>query len=145
MLVRKKDSRPLTKADKEAALNLKTLFERSEYTQRSLGIAYGNGDESEQISQSAVSQYLHGKVPLGTIATMRFARCFECHPTDIRPDFSYSDMVPGDIPPDILKIAAELSLLSPEVRADVAEIVNDIRKHGSSYHQLLRKFRNQNA
>jgi hypothetical protein len=45
--------------------------------------------EQMDITQGAVSQYLTGRVPLGVVATMKFANLLKCLPTDIRPDFPY--------------------------------------------------------
>lgn len=44
------------------------------------------------MTQGAVSQYLNGKIPLGTDATISFAHLFGCHPSDIRPGYLFDSV-----------------------------------------------------
>lgn len=76
-----KKTRKITASDKEAARRLLELWER---------LPKGKRPKQEDIpelgSQSAVSQYLNGKIALNFYAVCVFAKIIGCKPEDIRSD-----------------------------------------------------------
>ncbi len=75
----------LSLADWEAARRLWRIWNEKKHalglTMESLGADLGMG-------KSAVSQYLHGGIPLGLEVTIRFAKRLGVHPTVIHPDWA---------------------------------------------------------
>lgn len=84
---RKKERKAkVTPADEDAAARLLAIWKRVSkakgWTQEDIADKWGE----KGITQGAVSQYLHGKVPLNLKAVMRFAALFDCKTSDIRSD-----------------------------------------------------------
>lgn len=141
MAKKRKKGKPLTAADKEAARRLKQLRLKSGKSQPQVAAAYNReGAGEDTVSQGYISQLENAVTRIGPMATLKLARIFEVSPTDIRPDFAYTDLVPGELPPDVLKIAAEIAMFDKTVRDDIAETVSLLRTHGRSYQHILRKF-----
>lgn len=74
----------MTPADLRAARKLRVIWERQRIplglTQASAGASLGD------IGQSAVSQYLNGKIPLGVEITLKWAALLQVDPAEIRGD-----------------------------------------------------------
>lgn len=77
------------------------------------------------VTAATVSQYLHGVIPLGTDAILRWAKLLGVEVTDIRPDMkksldklgpimAQSDNEPIELSPDELEWVQLLRQLSPE-------------------------------
>ena len=116
----KRASRELNKADWDAVANLKALFRKSAFsTQVDLGAAYG-------ANQSAMSQYLNGKVKLGHVATLRFAKVLGVQPTDIREDFDLLPINDDELSADAKRIAAKWMSLNAHTRRDFEELLDTI-------------------
>lgn len=83
-----------------------------------------------------MSHYLTGRTPIGTVATLKFAEIFEVHPTEIRPDFQYTNVSTSELPADVLKLATRLAMFNKEVRHDVEKTVEALLERGN-YPKLL--------
>lgn len=86
----------LTTADKRAAENLRRLWNewQSKRVERGLKrLSQEDAGDQLDMTQGAVSQYLRGLVPLGTEATLRFAKLLGVSPQEIRPDFVAGDFI----------------------------------------------------
>jgi transcriptional regulator with XRE-family HTH domain len=79
-----KASRQITDADRAAAANLRELWTAHKHAHN---IRQSDVAEALSISESAVTQYLRGDLPLGVKATLRWARYLNVAPSAIRPDF----------------------------------------------------------
>lgn len=116
-----KQQRTPKDADKRAAGKLRALWEaykRAEgATQADLAAAFGDA------TQGAMSHYLTGRTPLGPVATLKFARIFRCKPTDIREDFEFN-IIPGDLPADVIETAIKLATLPSNMRHDIAQLID---------------------
>lgn len=110
------NNRKITQADKEAARRLKALWKAKA---AALGLTQALAAERLERSPGLISQYLNAHTALGPVATLKFARLLQCAPHDIRPDFSYGTLVPGEIPPDVVELAIKLSAVPESVRRDV--------------------------
>ena len=66
--------------DQHPSKRLRELWNQSSLTQQEAADQLG-------VSQSAISQYLRGTIPLNTGAVIAFASLFEIDPTEIDPDF----------------------------------------------------------
>lgn len=81
--------RCITQADREAAANLKRIFEAQK---RDMGLTQVKlRDLTGFKQQSAVSQYLNAIIPLGSEAIFRFAQALNVSPTEIKPTI-YKDL-----------------------------------------------------
>lgn len=79
----------MTPADEAAAISLKAEWQREADRRRLLGLApltQSVVGEIMDIGQSAVSQYLNGKIPLNYKAVMAFATALNIEPERIRSD-----------------------------------------------------------
>ena len=74
--------RNLSAADMDAAKRLKDIITTSPKRLTQGQIAKELGFES----QGVISQYINGKIKLGTLTTMKFAKLFDVEPIAIRPD-----------------------------------------------------------
>jgi transcriptional regulator with XRE-family HTH domain len=82
----KTTNRKFTPADRQAAKNLREIWDRK---YRELGLTQASAAEKMEFqTQSAVSQYLNGAVPLRIAAALKFAKILKVKPTDIRPDLA---------------------------------------------------------
>lgn len=75
----------LTQADVQAAANLRAIWNRKA---RDLNLTQAGAASSLGIGQSAVSQYLNARIPLGVAITLKWAALLEVDPTEIRPDIT---------------------------------------------------------
>lgn len=80
----------VTAEDRQAAANLKEIWEarRNEFglTQEIAGARMG-------MNQSAVSQYLNGRIPIGLEALLKWSGLLGCKPEDIRSDTALGDLI----------------------------------------------------
>lgn len=76
-----------TAADKAAAERLRRLWETAPKKSRPRQEEIG-GQFEPQISQGAISQYIHGKIPLNFIAVLIFAKALGCDTASIRDDLT---------------------------------------------------------
>lgn len=124
--------RTITDQDRLAAANLKRIWGRKKkelnLTQEKAADAFGIK------TQSAISQWLNGKVPLGPVAVLRFARLLEVDPTDIRPDFEFR-LLSDDIPPDVIEMVTKIASLPEGIRQDIKRSIDHIAD--SKYSELL--------
>lgn len=81
--------------------------------------------EQMDVTAATVSQYLHGVIPLGTDAVLRWAKLLGVKVTEIRPEMkdnldklgpilAQSDSEPIELSPDELEWVQQLRQLSPE-------------------------------
>ena len=145
-------AKPLTAEQLEEASKLRALFESWQDDQRKAGLKASQEAAAEQLgfNQSALNQYLAGKIPLNIDAAIKFAELLGCAVSDFSPSVveqvqKYSVAVgatstgapvrlvePSRAPPLIeegLKAIAELSAIflriSPEEREDVLNLARD--------------------
>lgn len=104
----------MTEADHVAAAKLLTIWNRrkkespKEIIQTKLAETWGD----KEITQGAVSQYLHGRIPLNLTAVLRFAQFLRCQPQEIRDDLP--DLKQGT-PGSLDAYAAEIFALWPRL------------------------------
>ena len=115
----------------EAARRLRLLWrERKE----SLGLTQQRAAELLGVSAATVSQYLHGVIPLGTDAMIRWATLLGVSPDEIRPDMKEAFDVLGpvtaqadgetiELSPDELEWVRMLRQLSPADRQTMRRVV----------------------
>jgi DNA-binding transcriptional regulator YdaS (Cro superfamily) len=114
-------NRKITQSDREASANLKKLWKEKAHE---LGLTQQIAAERLERSPGLISQYMNAHTALGPVAVLKFARLLQCSPRDIRPDFSYGTLVPGEIPPDVIELAIKLSAVPEAVRRDVLGYVS---------------------
>lgn len=76
--------KPLSDADREAAQNLRRIWDK-----KKSNLKLTQDAAAEKLgftTQGAVSHYLNGYTPLNTDAVLKFAALLEVQPDDIRPD-----------------------------------------------------------
>lgn len=84
--------KPITRENAEAASRLRAIWNEKK---RELHLTQERAAEVLGFStQGAVSQYLNGKAPLNTDATLKFARLLGVSPADIRPELS--ELMPAE-------------------------------------------------
>lgn len=115
----KKRAKP-TEADLAAAARLQALWEK-----RPEGVKQQVVADILDITQSAVSQFLLGKIPLNYTAVVAFARALGCRPEDIRTDLPEQLVAYPEHTPSVPLMIHELSpderaLLEKYRRADSA-------------------------
>lgn len=122
----------LSEADRAAQRNLRELWEAKK---RTLGLTQEKVGELWGIGQAMVSHYLNGHTKLGVVATLRFSRLLGVRPQDIRPDFEYSDLVPGELTPEAIDLAVMWMSLPSAVQADYKRMIEHLAESG--YAQYL--------
>jgi transcriptional regulator with XRE-family HTH domain len=123
--------RTITEADKRAATLLRSVWDRKK---GELGLTQDKAADALDMTQGAVSHYLLGRIALGPVATLKFARLLGVAPKDIRPDFEF-EILPGDMPTDVIEAAVKLASLPVDVRHDVSSLIDTLSKTG--YAKLL--------
>lgn len=90
----------VTPADKQAAARLKAIWDER---RRDLGLTQETAGAKMGMNQSAVSQYLNGRIPIGLEALIKWSDLLGCDPKEIRSDIAWVDVVvrprearPGD-------------------------------------------------
>lgn len=105
----KKYRRNISPQDREAASNLRGIWERKkrdfELTQEKAAEQFGG-------TQGLISQYLNGTIALGPVAVIKWSRILQVAPKDIRKDFKYS-VVSEDLTPRALELAYKWLSLPP--------------------------------
>lgn len=99
-----------TAEDRAAGVNLKRIWDEKK---ASLGLTQENVGGVLGMNQSAVSQYLKGKVPLRLAAALKFAKLLKVKPTDIRPDLAELTL---EVSPEALEWAARFDRLDDRGR-----------------------------
>ena len=81
---------PLTKEQLDDAARLKLLFATWQKTQREAGLPSSQEAISDALgfTQSALSQYLNGRIPLNFEAAAKFAGLLQCDVSDFSPDLA---------------------------------------------------------
>jgi hypothetical protein len=83
-------SQPLAPWQQEDAARVQTLFTAWQAGQRALGLPYSRAWACDQLQfgQSALSQYLHGKVPLNLTVAAKFSRLLGVSIEDFSPSLA---------------------------------------------------------
>lgn len=76
--------RKLTEADKRAAVKVRALW--ADYKKKNTGISQEVAAERADMTQSAFSQFVLGRVPMRMSPVLKLARLFGVPPTEIRDD-----------------------------------------------------------
>lgn len=84
------------------------------------------------VTQSAITQWLRGKIPLGAHAVLRFARYLQVPVTDIDPDWVMHDLHLESLNEGDLAAISNFMALSPENRDRVAAIIEVMRQAQSA-------------
>lgn len=86
--------RNLTEPELASAARLKAIYDRKK---RQLGLSQEKlGEQLGGISQSAVGQYLNGKIPMSLTVKLQFARALKCDVGDFDPDVDVKIAPPLD-------------------------------------------------
>ena len=133
----KRPNRRITPADQRAADNLKRLWKERKkalgLTQEKVAQAFGDK------TQGLISQYITGRIALGAVATLRFARVLKCSPQEIRPDIQFS-VVSDDLSPEAIRFAYKWLSLPPRFRRDVERHLDSLIEAGATkYEDFLAK------
>lgn len=126
--------RTITDADRRAAAKVRDLW--AEYQKRNPGISQESAAQRADMTQSAFSQFLQGKVPMRRTPVFKLARLFGVPPAAIRDDlqeFSYGhgvatakqarDAASEKLSHDALEIANVFERMSPQTQDFIREIV----------------------
>lgn len=124
----------LTDADREAHKRLRRLWD---VKKRDLHLTQEQVADLWGVTQGAVSQYLNGHTKLGVVATLRFSKLLGVRPQDIRPDFEYSALVPGELPPEAIEMAVAWMSLPKVVRDDLKRTMETLAE--SNYAKYLER------
>lgn len=120
---KKRPNRRITQADIEAAKNLRRIWgqkkDKLNLTQERVG------QDEFNSNQSLISQYLGGKIALGPVATMRFARVLQVDPRELRKDFDLMAW-DDDLTPEARKIASKWMALPSRLREDVRKHIDNL-------------------
>ncbi|RZI81091.1 MAG: XRE family transcriptional regulator [Rubrivivax sp.] len=83
-------AKPLSPEQKQDAARLKTAFETFQTTLRERGDPFSQESLAEvfQLSQSTMSQYINGSIPLNADALRKFAQVMNVDPLSISPSIS---------------------------------------------------------
>lgn len=117
----------LSEADLAAQRRLRELWDAKK---QALGLTQEKVGEMWGIGQAMVSHYLNGHTKLGVVATLRFARLLKVRPQDIRKDFGYADLVPGELSPEAIELAAMWMGLPENVRIDYKRMLEHLSDSG---------------
>lgn len=100
---------PLTESEREAARKLKERWlaipKATRPTQEEMCEMWG---QDGKITQSGISQYLNGAVPLNVTAAIRFASIFKCKPEEILDVPELRGRVAPDLPSNVVHIQKAL-------------------------------------
>lgn len=119
---KKQRNRNLTQADLDAAERLLKIWNARKRGRPGLTQENVAGDLG--MTQGAVSQYLNGKIALGPVATLRFAKLLECNPLDIRPDLMDIGVEPGALSAEAIQLAFHWQeYLTPDVQEAVSKFI----------------------
>ncbi|AOZ06792.1 LexA family transcriptional regulator [Cupriavidus malaysiensis] len=104
-------AQPLTDDQKRDAERLTRLFKDWQHARRAQGEPSSQEFASELLgfNQSALSQYLRGKIPLNVAAMLKWCALLRCDPSDISPDLAEKMREIADQVPD--KIDSEFALV----------------------------------
>jgi len=137
----KRPNRRITPADQRAANNLKRLWKERKkalgLTQEKVAQEFGGADRGR--TQGLISQYMTGRIALGPVATLHFARILKCSPQEIRPDLQLS-VVSDDLTPEAIRFAYKWLSLPPRFRKDVERHLDGLIEAGAAkYEEFLAK------
>lgn len=118
----KKGKRKITPADLKAAENLYKLWQLKK---KELNLTQKELAELMGVTQGSLSSWFHGYAAIGTNALLKFSRFLGVAPTEIRPDFAYTDSV-ADLSPDVIRMANKLQGLPEGVRLDIERTIDNI-------------------
>lgn len=124
----KSRNRNITKADLQATERLRRIWDQQQrarkFNQTDAGAEMG-------MTQGAVSQYLTGRIALGPVATLKFAKYLGCNPLEIRPDLTKIGIEPGALTIDAIRLAFHWQEnLDPDVQEAVAKFIFSIPPKG---------------
>ena len=77
------DRRPLTQAEKDAAMRLSAIWQAKK---KKLGITQETAAAQFGCNQSTISHYLTGRIPLNVAAILKFAQILRINPSEIDPN-----------------------------------------------------------
>jgi transcriptional regulator with XRE-family HTH domain len=126
---------PLTHEQKADAVRLKSLFQNWKEERRARG-ELGSQDAFSDLvgfGQSAVNQYLNGKIPLNPAAAAKFSRVLKCHISD------FSETIAAQAS----EIAQATTLAGDEPKAEALQL--DLTKLKPQEIQLVLAFRELGA
>jgi transcriptional regulator with XRE-family HTH domain len=132
--------RTLSSSDREAHKRLRALWDGR---RKDLKLTQQQLAERWDVTQGLVGQYLNGHLPLGVVATLRFAEALNCRPDEIRRDFVFNKLLPGELSPDAVEIALLWTAMPADLRDDLRKTID--RYSVPSYLQFLRESREREA
>jgi hypothetical protein len=129
-----KSGRKITKADLGAAANLKKIWIQKKNI---LGLTQQSVAEVWPGTQGLIGQYLNGQTALGPVAILKWCRVLNIHPTDIRPDFQYTDLVIGDLSPEAIEVAVKWQSLPSHVAADFKRSLDQMEEQAAKVYNTF--------
>lgn len=119
--------RNITAADIEAAENLRRLWLAAVGKAQDQGRRLTQKEAAAVLGWSAsmVSHYLQCLTPLGPVAVLKWAAYLNCKTTDIRPDFKFAGIAPGELSQEGTEIAVRWEALPPRLRESVRALILD--------------------
>lgn len=75
------------------------------------------------VHRSVPGQYVNANIPLGNDWKMRFAKFLGVAPQRIWPDFVHKDVVPGDMPADVVAASERMSRMSDRERSALVSYI----------------------
>lgn len=138
-------AQPLTPAQRDDAMRLKQIYERWKSARRPLGLAASQEHVAAELgfkSQSSVSQYMNGVIPLNVTAAAAFAEFFKCDVGDFSRDLADeiaklspdNSLAAGHMPIKMVDAKASAGaghpVLSDDVRSRLMFRRDWLEKHG---------------
>ena len=115
------EKRPLTERERQAAANLRQIWERQKVGGRKL--VQKEAAAAMDVQQSMISHYLNGITPLGTEAIMKWAMYLRVRPTDIDAEFEFKALAPGPLPAEAVEVAIGWLALPGQIQVTVKDLI----------------------
>jgi transcriptional regulator with XRE-family HTH domain len=117
--------RQITEADLAAARALERLWEKAKKQAADRGRKLTQKEAAADMgwTQGMVSQYIQGITPLGAVAVLKWAQYLGCKPTDIRRDFQFSDLTPGELSPEAAEVGVRWEALPAPIRSAIRDLI----------------------
>lgn len=133
--------RTFTEADRAAQARLRALWRAKA---KQLGLTQEKAAKQFGGTQALISHYLTGRIALGRVAAMKFARLLRVPPEEIRDDFEFSRQLAEDVPEDVVRMAYKLSAMPDTVRKDLERTI-DLLLRAQNYEAFLKRMEKDSA
>lgn len=127
--------RTFTDADRAAHARLRAIWRMKA---KPLGLTQAKAAEMFGGTQGLISHYLNGRLALGRVATLQFARILRVPPEEIRDDFEFSRHLGDEVPADVIRMAYKLAAMPETVRKDLERTI-DLLLQAQNYETFLKR------